>query len=202
MPVPLQKRRTVFNDKNRQIFSISSLFPAQDRQVWFINGVMCGIQVSLKQRAKLLQKWSCRSMVKRYKTVIFPRQLKYNFYSTTEPGRYASVATILDPTFYKLYLLTISLAQRRYSCFSRLISVKGLGPVILPWKYQFSSDHWSKTWPGEVSTSMGDRLGIPRAGPVFLNSVSTKFTPYIYSFINKHKVGLSPNLNIQPIIFF
>lgn len=141
-------------------------------------------------------------MVKRYKTVIFPRQLKYNFYSTTEPGRYASVATILDPTFYKLYLLTISLAQRRYSCFSRLISVKGLGPVILPWKYQFSSDHWSKTWPGEVSTSMGDRLGIPRAGPVFLNSVSTKFKPYIYSFINKHKVSLSPNLNIQPIIFF
>ena len=41
-----------------------SRFPAQDRQVWIINRVIGVVQVSLKQRAIRLQKWSCRSMVK------------------------------------------------------------------------------------------------------------------------------------------
>ena len=44
-----------------------------------------------------------------------------------------------------------------------MISFKYLtSTTIPPGKNRFSSDHRSQVWLGEVSTWMGDRLGIPR----------------------------------------
>ena len=47
-----------------------------------------------------------------------------------------------------------------------------MSTAIPRWKYRFSSDHRSQATSGEVSTWMGDRLGIPRAVDFFFFSFS------------------------------
>ena len=49
--------------------------------------------------------------------------------------------------------------------------------AIPRWKYRFSSDHRSQATSGEVSTWMGDRLGIPRAVDFFCFSF-----PFLFLF--------------------
>ena len=47
-----------------------------------------------------------------------------------------------------------------------------MSTAIPRWKYRFSSDHRSQATSGEVSTWMGDRLGILRAVDFFCSSSS------------------------------
>ena len=87
------------------INNLCGLFPAQEKWVCIINKVMCRAQVSLEQRAKQLQKWSCRSKVKGGKNVIF------------------SAGGISHSKWYRVYLTFLTFVNRTVSSFTPKKSV-------------------------------------------------------------------------------
>ena len=71
--------------------------------------------------------------------------------------------------FYKFF---VSFCRKRIFGIKMRKSGIRLVSIIPPRIDQFSSDHWSQTRTGRVSTYMGDRLGIPCVLSIFLTAVT------------------------------
>ena len=90
------------------------------------------------------------------------------------------------------------------SMINACVMVKMLSTAIPRWKYRFSSDHRSQATSGQVSTWMGDRLGIPGAVDFFF--LRHCFCLVFCFFVFPHSLTLcssfSPYLSLFFFFFF